>query len=140
MTLLNQCSSVVLGCAGHLDCSSGLYCGQNGHFTGSCPLHPGIGSPAAPQQLVSLTHSSSFCSKRFLIQASLCSVVAPLHLSALVDSRSEDNFVDYEMAQQAGFLIDPLETPMIVRALDGKFLTRITHQTTPLQLILSGNR
>lgn len=56
-----------------------------------------------------------------------------------MDSGSEDNFVDFDVVQQAGFLIEPLENPIIVRALDGKFLTRITHQNSPLHLILSGN-
>lgn len=88
---------------------------------------------------MSLTHSSPSRSKHFSIQASLCSSVVPLTLSAMVDSGAEDNFVDEEVAQQAGFPIESLETPIVVRALDGKFLALVTHQTTPLQLILSGN-
>lgn len=64
---------------------------------------------------MSLTHSSASCSKRLSIQASLSSGVSPLHLSALLDSGSENNFIDIEVAQQAGFPIEPLESPLIVR-------------------------
>lgn len=67
------------------------------------------------------------CPKRLAIEASLSFVAETLHLSALVDSGSE-------VVQQAGFPIEPLKNPLIVRALDGKFLTRITHQATPLHL------
>lgn len=88
---------------------------------------------------MSLTHSSPSHSKCFSILPSLCSSVVPLPLSALADSGAEDNFVDEVVAQQASFPIELLETPIVVRTLDGKFLALITHQTTPLQLILSGN-
>lgn len=62
---------------------------------------------------MSLTHSSPSRSKRFSIQASLCSPVVPLSLSALVDSGAEENFVDEEVAQQAGFPIEQLHNPHI---------------------------
>ncbi len=62
---------------------------------------------------MSLTHSSPSCSKRFSIQASLCSSSESLPLSALMDSRAEDNFIDEEVAHQAGFPMEPLRSPSL---------------------------
>lgn len=88
---------------------------------------------------MSLTNFSSTDNKRFTVQASLSTPTGLLQLSALVDSGAEDNFIDQEMAEQAGFTTEPLETPIAVRALDGKLLARVTHQTPPLHLQVSGN-
>ncbi|CAK6957606.1 hypothetical protein L3Q82_001767 [Scomber scombrus] len=101
------------------------------------PAPKSLGSPAVEERRVSRSFPSSH--KRFSIQASLCSSSVPLPLSALVNSGAEDNFIDEVVVRQAGFPTEPLETSIIVRALDGKLLARIAHQTTPLQLILSGN-
>lgn len=65
--------------------------------------------------------------------------LAPHPCTFLPWSESEYNFIDIEVAQQTGFPLEPLETPLIVKALEGKFLAGITHQTTGLQLILSSN-
>jgi len=43
------------------------------------------------------------------------------------------------LLHQLGTPLTPLETPTAVSALNGQSLATITHQTEPIQLILSGN-
>lgn len=73
------------------------------------------------------------------LEAKLCWNQQPLQLLALVDSVADENFLDIHFAAQAGIATEPLEIPIDANALNGKLLTRITHHTKPLHLILSGN-
>ena len=70
--------------------------------------------------------------------------MAPFHvlhlpLSVLVDSGAEENFLDQQVAAQAGIKLEPLERPRTALAVDGRLLARVTHRTEPLELVLSGN-
>lgn len=56
-----------------------------------------------------------------------------------MDSGAEDNFVDEDLAAQLGVSLEPLSTPLTAKAKHGGFLAKITHQTAPVTLILSGN-
>ena len=74
-----------------------------------------------------------------LLPATICFNEITLSISALVDSGAEDNFLDLELALQAGLQIVPLETPLVANALDGRLIAKVTHHTKPIKLVLSGN-
>ena len=73
------------------------------------------------------------------IKATLCVNQASLPLLALVDSGADDSFLDIDFARQAKIPLILLEKPLTANALDGRLLAHVTHQTTPVSLILSGN-
>ena len=54
----------------------------------------------------------------------------------LVDSGTNDNFLDVKLA---GLLVEQLKSPITANALDGRFLAGVTHRTTWVLLVLSGN-
>lgn len=56
-----------------------------------------------------------------------------------MDSGAEQNFLDSALINQAGICMEPLPEPIQVSALHGTILAKITHQTVPLHLVLSGN-
>ena len=58
---------------------------------------------------------------------------------ALIDSGSENNLLDPDLATRLDVLLIQLSTPISVSALDGVSLATITHKTTPITLIVSGN-
>ena len=59
-------------------------------------------------------------------------------VGALVDSGADECLIDHTFATQSGIPLIPLKTPLTAHALDGHRV-RITHQTTPLTLTISGN-
>ena len=73
------------------------------------------------------------------IQATLCINQVSLPLLSLVDSGADDSFLDSNFACQAKIPLIQLEKPLTANALDGRLLARVTHQTAPVSLILSGN-
>ena len=62
-----------------------------------------------------------------------------ISIGALVDSGADDCLIDFEFATQAGIPLEPLPTPLAVQALNGCSLGKVTQQTIPLSLIVSGN-
>ena len=56
-----------------------------------------------------------------------------------IDSGSDENFIDFDLCSRAQLKLDLLPEPKEVFALDGRLLTRVTHRTTPVSLLLSGN-
>ena len=62
-----------------------------------------------------------------------------LPLKALVDSGSDENFIDTDLVTQSNIPLTPLPRPREVGALDGRHLARITNQTKPITLVASGN-
>lgn len=58
---------------------------------------------------------------------------------ALVDSGAEDNLLDVELAKQLGCTLILLERPIPAVALDGKAFAEVTHKTSSLRLVISGN-
>nr|XP_008302615.1 PREDICTED: uncharacterized protein LOC103374318 [Stegastes partitus] len=67
---------------------------------------------------------------------------SPVKKSALVliDSGADDSFIDQEFATQIRAPLELLDTPKIIKALDGRLLATVTHRTRPLSMIISGNR
>lgn len=63
---------------------------------------------------------------------------AVFSLLAPVDSGADDSFLDEKLASQVGIHTVPLDSPISVNALNGKFLAQITHRTVPLLLVLCG--
>ena len=60
-------------------------------------------------------------------------------VGALIDSGADDNLIDSEFAMQSGITLVPLPAPLSVQALNGNHLGKVTHQTIPLSLSISGN-
>ncbi|KAI3375534.1 hypothetical protein L3Q82_003860 [Scortum barcoo] len=57
---------------------------------------------------------------RFQLQATICYQLQHLPLQALVDSGAEENFLDLQVAAQAGVPFELLEKPRDALAVDGK--------------------
>lgn len=74
---------------------------------------------------------------RLQIRASLGVGGAFLLLLALIDSGTEDNLLDEELAIQVEC---KLEMPVTACALDGSVIAKITHRTSPVYPVLSGNQ
>lgn len=98
-----------------------------------------LGSLIGVGILESQNHSPTSQNLRLQLPATLCTPQLSLPISALVDSGAEGNFLDHELAAQAGFLSEPLPEPITARALDGRILAHVTHTTVPLELLISGN-
>ena len=60
-------------------------------------------------------------------------------VTVLIDSGADANLLDTAFASQLGVGREVLGTPIHATALDGRLLCRVTHQTVPLQLNMSGN-
>ena len=73
------------------------------------------------------------------IQASFCTDGLLLLLLELLDSEEEGNFLDHQLAVHAGVELELLEDPITAFALNGSLLAEVTHKTSPVTLILSGN-
>ena len=83
--------------------------------------------------------SPSLTPSRTLLEAKLITNSLSHPLKALVDSGSDENFIDTDLVTQHNIPITLLPRPRGVSALDGRHLARITHQTEPLTLVTSGN-
>lgn len=62
-----------------------------------------------------------------------------ISLQALVDSCSEHNLICPKLVENYNLPVEVLSFPSKVTALNERALTVITHQTAPLNLVLSGN-
>lgn len=60
-------------------------------------------------------------------------------LLALIDSGADENFLDYSLAAQLNLPVLSLDSPLVANALNGKKLTDITHVSSPVSLLVSGN-
>lgn len=52
---------------------------------------------------------------------------------------SKDRILDLKLASQSSLPLEPLDHPVSVNALDGRFLAGVIHHIAPLLLVLSGN-
>ena len=87
-----------------------------------------------------MSHSSILLSPpRLLVKGTVSWSQVSLPLSVLVDSGSDDNFIDSSFIAQSHIPSELLPQPKEVFALDGRLLARITHRTVPVSLLLSGN-
>jgi hypothetical protein len=57
----------------------------------------------------------------------------------LIDSGANESFMDTTLVSELGISNHPLSIPMDVRALDGQTIGRVTHNTVPINLRVSGN-
>ena len=76
---------------------------------------------------------------RPLIQAQLCCAGKKNTVAVLIDSGADADLLDITFASQLGVGRELLGTPIHATALDGRLLCRVTHQTSPLQMNMSGN-
>lgn len=60
-------------------------------------------------------------------------------LLMLITTGTEDNFLDLELASHSGLPFELLNPTVTVYALDGRLLAQVTHHTSQLLLVLSGN-
>lgn len=97
------------------------------------------GSSASGAALVSHTSVVSSPSKYIQLKGTVSWSLVTLSLQVLVDSCSDDNFIEYDFVSQWNLPSEPLLEPKDMFALDGRLLARVTHQTAPVSLLLSGN-
>ena len=84
-------------------------------------------------------HLKSEKTPHLLLPATLFFSNQNLTLSAFIDSGCERNLIDSDLVQQLKIETVPLTKPLRVSAIDGKKLHQVTHQTQPLELLISGN-
>ena len=77
--------------------------------------------------------------QRALLQARLLLPDGPHTMATFIDSGADACIIDEELALQLGLGRVPLPQPVPARALDGHILGNVTHQTSPVHLLLSGN-
>ena len=98
----------------------------------------GAGSPGRKEFLVSHSSSSS-SSPRSLCQVRLLLPEGSQTLATLIDSGSDANIMDSNLARQLGVGQIPLPAPVSTNALDGRLLGTVTHLTAPIRMLISGN-
>lgn len=62
-----------------------------------------------------------------------------ISLSFLIDSSADDSFFDQDLVTQASILTEVLSKPKTILNLNKEILAKISNQTTPLTLVVSGN-
>lgn len=77
--------------------------------------------------------------KRPLFQVKLLLSDNSHTLATFIDSGSDGNIMDEGLAMQLGLERIPLTPPIPARALDGHLLGTVTHQTSPVHMLISGN-
>lgn len=82
---------------------------------------------------------SSSSSLRPLFQVKLFLPGDSQTLATFIDSGADGNIMDESLAMQFGQEEVPLDTPIPAKALDGHLLGTVTHQTSPVHMLLSGN-
>ena len=60
-------------------------------------------------------------------------------LWVLIDSGTDESFMDANLASDLGISTQLLSIPLDTRALDGHSISRVTHSTVPIKLRVSGN-
>lgn len=78
-------------------------------------------------------------SQRPLFQGRLLLPGGPHTLAIFIDSGADACIINEEVVLQLGIKRVPLPHPVPARALDGHILGTVTHQTSPVHLLLSGN-
>ena len=60
-------------------------------------------------------------------------------IRVLINSGADESFMDTSLVSELGITTQPLSIPMDVRALDGRSIDSVTHNTIPTNLRVSGN-
>ncbi|XP_050924947.1 uncharacterized protein LOC108874699 [Lates calcarifer] len=110
----------------------------------SCPRSLSLttkrfGSSTSRGTLVSRTSAVPPSSKRFSLKGTVSWSKEGIPLPVLVDSGSDDNFIDSGIVSRFDIPSEPLPEPKDVFALDGRLLAHVTLRTIPVSLLLSGN-
>uniref|UniRef100_A0A3B3H6Q5 Gypsy retrotransposon integrase-like protein 1 n=1 Tax=Oryzias latipes TaxID=8090 RepID=A0A3B3H6Q5_ORYLA len=74
-----------------------------------------------------------------LIPVKLCCNLLVHDLKALIDSGAEQSLIDFRLVNHLSIPTEPLDIPIEASGLGGQRLSRITHRTKPLLLVVSGN-
>lgn len=88
---------------------------------------------------MSHTSMKSSSPDRITLKGNVVSAQVSLPLLVLIDSGSDDNFIDIELVAQSNIPSELLSEPKDVFALNGRLLTLLMHCTAPVSLLLSGN-
>lgn len=88
---------------------------------------------------MSHTSMKSSSPDRITLKGNVVSAQVSLPLLVLIDSGSDDNFIDIELVAQSNIPSELLSEPKDVFALNGRLLTLVMHCTAPVSLLLSGN-
>ncbi len=96
-------------------------------------------SPTADLRLLSGGISLNKTSANTLLPVRLQWAARSQECKALVDSGAEGNFLDFSFAKHLHIPIITLDHRIVVKALNGQSLPPVTHSTTPVTLITSGN-
>ncbi len=96
-------------------------------------------SPTADLRLLSGGISLNKTSANTLLPVRLQWAARSQECKALVDSGAEGNFLDFSFARHLHIPIITLDHRIVVKALNGQSLPPVTHSTTPVTLITSGN-
>lgn len=78
-------------------------------------------------------------SNRIQLEGTVSFFQTKVPLPVLVDSGSDDNFIDSGIVTKFNIPSEPLSKPKEVFALDGRLLALVTLRTAPVSLLLSGN-
>lgn len=63
----------------------------------------------------------------------------PHTLGTFIDSGADISLIDEDLARQLEVGVVPLSHPVLASALDGHLVGTVTHHTTPIHMIMSGN-
>ncbi len=96
-------------------------------------------SPTVDLRLLSGGISLNKTSANTLLPVRLHWAARSQECKALVDSGAEGNFLDFSFAKHLHIPIITLDHRIVVKALNGQSLPPVTHSTTPVTLITSGN-
>lgn len=100
---------------------------------------PGRGSLIQARLLASTVSSCPSSSSRLILPRTLLWAHNCLPLSFLVDCGADDSFINESLAREFRLPVQALTAPRTILDLNGKPITRVSHRTSPLTLIISGN-
>uniref|UniRef100_A0A8C7Y809 ribonuclease H n=1 Tax=Oryzias sinensis TaxID=183150 RepID=A0A8C7Y809_9TELE len=116
-----------------------FYCGAQGHLVSQCKQRLNSTDPPLsdrPQgKYVSAQTSATF----LYLPVKICTKTDIHSTRALIDSGAEQSLIDLDLVTSLRLPTDPLETPVEASGLGGQPLSRITHRTKPVQILISGN-
>uniref|UniRef100_A0A3Q2YAJ9 ribonuclease H n=1 Tax=Hippocampus comes TaxID=109280 RepID=A0A3Q2YAJ9_HIPCM len=122
-------------------------CGLQGHRAASCPSEPQPPTPfdycesrpRAETQDPRRVDSRPGHPRRLELEGEIYGASRTRQIRALIDSGSDDCFLDTDIASELGCLVEELTERKRVHDLDGRLLAVVTQITETLKLRLSGN-
>uniref|UniRef100_A0A3P9J222 ribonuclease H n=1 Tax=Oryzias latipes TaxID=8090 RepID=A0A3P9J222_ORYLA len=116
-----------------------FYCGAQGHLVSQCKRR--LNSTDTPlSDRPRGKYFSAQTSATFLyLPVKICTKTDIHSTRALIDSGAEQSLIDLDLVASLRLPTEPLETPVEASGLGGQPLSRITHRTKPVQILISGN-